>query len=59
MQELLLNKAFMMLEPGPVVLVTTTSAGKANIMTISWLIKAYIIETRIRPVYIKTDHLHY
>jgi flavin reductase (DIM6/NTAB) family NADH-FMN oxidoreductase RutF len=36
MQELPLNKAFMMLEPGPVVLVTTTSNGKANIMTISW-----------------------
>ncbi len=30
-------KAFMLLEPGPVVLVTTTAAdGKNNIMTISW-----------------------
>ena len=36
MQELPLNKAFMLLEPGPVVLVTTTSKGKNNIMTISW-----------------------
>ena len=36
MQELLLNKAFMLLEPGPVVLVTTTNGGKNNIMTISW-----------------------
>src|ERR1035437_7949510 len=36
MQELPLNKAFMLLEPGPVVLVTTASKGKNNIMTISW-----------------------
>ena len=36
MQELPLNKAFMLLEPGPVVLVTTASRGKNNIMTISW-----------------------
>ena len=36
MQELPLNKAFMLLEPGPVVLVTTTNGGKNNIMTISW-----------------------
>ncbi len=36
MQELQLNKAFMLLEPGPVVLVTTANRGKNNIMTISW-----------------------
>jgi flavin reductase (DIM6/NTAB) family NADH-FMN oxidoreductase RutF len=36
MQELPLNKAFMLLEPGPVVLVTTANEGKYNIMTISW-----------------------
>jgi flavin reductase (DIM6/NTAB) family NADH-FMN oxidoreductase RutF len=36
MQELPLNKAFMLLEPGPVVLVTTNIGGKNNIMTISW-----------------------
>jgi flavin reductase (DIM6/NTAB) family NADH-FMN oxidoreductase RutF len=36
MQELPLNKAFMLLEPGPVVLVTTANSGKNNIMTISW-----------------------
>jgi flavin reductase (DIM6/NTAB) family NADH-FMN oxidoreductase RutF len=36
MQQLPLNKAFMMLEPGPVVLVTTANNGKTNIMTISW-----------------------
>jgi flavin reductase (DIM6/NTAB) family NADH-FMN oxidoreductase RutF len=36
MQELPLNKAFMLLEPGPVILVTTSSGGKNNIMTISW-----------------------
>jgi flavin reductase (DIM6/NTAB) family NADH-FMN oxidoreductase RutF len=36
MQELPLNKVFMLLEPGPVVLVTTANGGKSNIMTISW-----------------------
>jgi flavin reductase (DIM6/NTAB) family NADH-FMN oxidoreductase RutF len=36
MQELPLNKAFMLLEPGPVVLVSTARGGKNNIMTISW-----------------------
>ena len=36
MQEIPLNKAFMLLEPGPVILVSTASGGKNNIMTISW-----------------------
>lgn len=37
MRKLPLKKAFMLLEPGPVVLVTTTAAdGAKNIMTISW-----------------------
>lgn len=36
MEELPLYKAFMLLEPGPVILVTTNYGGKNNIMTISW-----------------------
>jgi flavin reductase (DIM6/NTAB) family NADH-FMN oxidoreductase RutF len=36
MRQLDLSKAFMLLEPGPVVLVTTHDGGKDNIMTISW-----------------------
>lgn len=36
MQELELNKAFTLIEPGPVVLVTTHDGKKDNIMTISW-----------------------
>lgn len=31
-----LSKAYGLLEPGPVVLVTTARKGKANIMTMSW-----------------------
>jgi hypothetical protein len=31
-----LSKAFTLLEPGPVVLVTTRDGRKANVMTISW-----------------------
>ena len=36
MKELNLNQAFTLLEPGPVVLVTSHDGGKDNIMTISW-----------------------
>ncbi len=36
MQAMALNRAFTLIEPGPVVLVTTQDEGKRNIMTISW-----------------------
>ena len=36
MRQLKLNRAFTLLEPGPVVLVTTHDGKKNNIMTISW-----------------------
>jgi len=36
MQEWPLERAFMLIEPGPVVLVTTRNGRKNNIMTISW-----------------------
>jgi len=36
MRQLKLSKAFTLLEPGPVVLVTTRDGKKNNIMTISW-----------------------
>jgi flavin reductase (DIM6/NTAB) family NADH-FMN oxidoreductase RutF len=36
MEELEIGKAFTLLEPGPVVLVTTNDGKKDNIMTISW-----------------------
>lgn len=36
MEELEIGKAFMLLEPGPVVLVTTNDGKKDNILTISW-----------------------
>ena len=36
MNELPLSKAFRLIEPGPVVLVTTAHHGKANIMSMSW-----------------------
>lgn len=34
--ELPIEKAFMLVEPGPVLLVTTRSGGRNNIMTITW-----------------------
>lgn len=36
MRKLKLSKAFTLIEPGPVVLVTTNDGRKNNIMTISW-----------------------
>lgn len=36
METLHLSKAFTLIEPGPVVLVTTHDGHKANVMTISW-----------------------
>jgi flavin reductase (DIM6/NTAB) family NADH-FMN oxidoreductase RutF len=36
MRKLKLSKAFTLLEPGPVVLVTTHDGKKSNVMTISW-----------------------
>ncbi len=36
MRQLKLSKAFTLMEPGPVVLVTTRDRNKDNIMTISW-----------------------
>lgn len=36
MEKLQINKAFTLMEPGPVVLVTTNDGKKNNIMTLSW-----------------------
>lgn len=36
MKKLPLNKAFTLIEPGPVVLITTFDGQQPNIMTISW-----------------------
>jgi flavin reductase (DIM6/NTAB) family NADH-FMN oxidoreductase RutF len=36
MRRLKLGRAFTLIEPGPVVLVTTRDAGRNNVMTISW-----------------------
>jgi len=36
MKKMQINKAFTLIEPGPVVLVTTTDGKKNNVMTISW-----------------------
>jgi flavin reductase (DIM6/NTAB) family NADH-FMN oxidoreductase RutF len=36
MKKMQISKAFTLMEPGPVVLITTNDGGKNNIMTISW-----------------------
>ncbi|ACK52605.1 flavin reductase domain protein FMN-binding [Methylocella silvestris BL2] len=36
MRDLPLSKVYQLLEPGPVVLLTTAAKGRANVMTMSW-----------------------
>jgi flavin reductase (DIM6/NTAB) family NADH-FMN oxidoreductase RutF len=36
MKELSLSKVYQLLEPGPVVLLTTACKGRVNVMTMSW-----------------------
>ncbi|MGA3161509.1 MAG: flavin reductase family protein [Terracidiphilus sp.] len=36
MKDLLLSKVYQLLEPGPVVLLTTARKGRANVMVLSW-----------------------
>jgi flavin reductase (DIM6/NTAB) family NADH-FMN oxidoreductase RutF len=36
MKELPLSKVYRLLEPGPVVMLTTAHKGRANVMTMSW-----------------------
>ena len=36
MKDLPLSKVYQLLEPGPVVLLTTANKGRANVMTMSW-----------------------
>ena len=36
MKELALAKVYQLIEPGPVVLLTTARNGRANVMTMSW-----------------------
>ena len=36
MKELPLSKVYQLIEPGPVVLLTTAHKGRANVMTLSW-----------------------
>jgi flavin reductase (DIM6/NTAB) family NADH-FMN oxidoreductase RutF len=36
MKKFPINKAFTLIESGPVVLVTTAGGGKQNILTLSW-----------------------
>ncbi len=36
MKELPLSKVYQLLEPGPVVLLTTARRGRANVMAMSW-----------------------
>jgi len=55
MEELPLYKAFQLIEPGPVVLVTTICGRKKNIMTISW----HMVMDFTPQIAIVTGHWNY
>ena len=48
MKGLPLSKVYQLVEPGPVVLLTTTLKGRANIMTMSWHIQIPYVDHRVR-----------
>ncbi len=47
MRDLPLSRVFHLIEPGPVVLVTTANKGRANIMTMSWHMMMEFVPPRI------------
>jgi flavin reductase (DIM6/NTAB) family NADH-FMN oxidoreductase RutF len=56
MQELPLSKVYQLLEPGPVVLLTTAHKSKANVMTMSWHMMVEFEPPLVACVVSSTDH---
>ena len=50
MKTLALSKVYQLLEPGPVVLLTTAAKGRANVMTMSWHMMVEFTPPRIACV---------
>ena len=56
MKDLPLAKVYQLLEPGPVVLLTTSAKGRANVMTMSWHMMVEFEPPRIACVVSSADY---
>jgi Conserved protein/domain typically associated with flavoprotein oxygenases, DIM6/NTAB family len=56
MPELALDKVYQLLEPGPVVLLTTSHDGHANVMTMSWHMMVEFTPPLVACVVSSGDH---
>jgi flavin reductase (DIM6/NTAB) family NADH-FMN oxidoreductase RutF len=56
MKELPLSKVYQLLEPGPVVLLTTARKGRANVMTMSWHMMVEFEPPLVACVVSNADH---
>ena len=56
MKDLALAKVYQLLEPGPVVLLTTSAKGRANVMTMSWHMMVEFEPPLIACVVSSADH---
>ncbi|MGZ9106939.1 MAG: flavin reductase family protein [Rhodoplanes sp.] len=56
MQPLPLSKVYQLLEPGPVVLVTTARKGRANVMTMSWHMMVEFVPPLVACVVSSANH---
>ncbi len=56
MKNLSLAKVYQLIEPGPVVLLTTAQSGRANVMTMSWHMMVDFEPPRIACIVSRGDH---
>src|SRR5665647_3490910 len=56
MVELPLSEVYQLLEPGPVVLLTTAQKGRTNIMTMSWLTMVEFVPPLVACVVSSEDY---
>ena len=56
MKPLPLDKVYQLIEPGPVVLLTTAFDGKPNVMTMSWHMMMEFVPPRIGCIVSSADH---
>ena len=56
MKDLPLSKVYQLLEPGPVVLLTTANKGRANVMTMSWHMMVEFEPPLVACVVSNADH---
>lgn len=56
MKDLVLSKVYQLLEPGPVVFLTTARNGRANVMTMSWHMMVEFTPPRVACVVSPADY---